>query len=209
MANPILLSPFESLLNRNIAASSTARALCARLDGRVLALHTQGLPFSIFFKAFADRMELSSTYEGTPSATLSGTPLAFMRLLGPQPEAALRTGSVHIQGDAEVAQTFSELLEHARPDLEEELSRVIGDVAAHQVGNVARSFMGFAQRAASTFTQNVSEYLQEEGRDVPNRTEADEFIADVDKLRDDVDRIEARIVMLEAKQARRPGGNES
>jgi ubiquinone biosynthesis protein UbiJ len=132
-----------------------------------------------------------------------------MRLLGPQPEAALRTGSVHIQGDAEVAQTFSELLEHARPDLEEELSRVIGDVAAHQVGNVARSFMGFAQRAASTFTQNVSEYLQEEGRDVPNRTEADEFIADVDKLRDDVDRIEARIVVLEAKQARRPGGNES
>jgi ubiquinone biosynthesis accessory factor UbiJ len=69
--------------------------------------------------------------------------------------------------------------------------------------------MGFAQRAASTFTQNVSEYLQEEGRDVPSRTEADEFIADVDKLRDDIDRIEARIVMLEAKQARRPNGNQA
>jgi ubiquinone biosynthesis accessory factor UbiJ len=197
MANPILLSPFESLLNRNIAASSTARALCARLDGRVLALHAAGLPFSIYFKAFADRMELSRAYEGTPNASLSGTPIAFMRLLGPQPEAALRGGSVHIQGDAEIAQTFSELLKHARPDLEEELSRLVGDVAAHQLGNVARSLIGFGQRAAATFTQNVSEYLQEEGRDVPSRTEADEFIADVDKLRDDVERIEARISMLE------------
>jgi ubiquinone biosynthesis accessory factor UbiJ len=198
----MLLSPFQSLLNRNIAASSTARALCARLEGRVLALHTEGLPFSLYFKAFADRMELSSAYEGTPSATLSGTPIAFMRLLGPQPEAALRAGSVHIQGDAEVAQTFSELLKHARPDLEEELSRLIGDVAAHQVGNVARSLIDFAQRAASTFTQNVSEYLQEEGRDVPSRTEADEFIADVDKLRDDLARLEARIQALTGKASR-------
>jgi ubiquinone biosynthesis protein UbiJ len=122
-----------------------------------------------------------------------------MRLLGPQPEAALRTGSVHIHGDAEVAQTFSELLKAARPDLEEELSRLIGDVAAHQIGNAARSLVGFAQRSVTTFTQNISEFLQEEGRDVPSRTEAEEFIRDVDRLRDDVDRIEARIVMLETK----------
>jgi ubiquinone biosynthesis protein UbiJ len=201
MANPLLLNPFETLLNRNIAASSAARALCSRLEGRVLALHAEGLPFSVFFKASADRMELTSSHEGTPSATLSGTPLAFMRLLGPQPEAALRTGSVHIHGDAEVAQTFSELLKAARPDLEEELSRLIGDVAAHQVGNAARSLAGFAQRSVKTFTQNISEFLQEEGRDVPSRTEAEEFIRDVDRLRDDVDRIEARIVMLETKRS--------
>lgn len=209
MANPVLLTPFETLLNRNIAASAAARALCARLEGRVLALHAEGLPFSIFFKASADRMDLTSAYEGTPSATLSGTPLSFLRLLGPQPEAALRTGSVHIQGDAEVAQTFSELLKAARPDLEEELSRVIGDVAAHQIGNVARSLAGFAQRTVTTFTQNVSEFLQEEGRDVPSRTEAEDFIRDVDRLRDDVDRIEARIDRLNANVGRDPDARDS
>ena len=96
---------------------------------------------------------------------------------------------------------FSELIKYSRPDLEEELSRVIGDVAAHQVGTAARSMLGFAQRAASTFAQNVSEFLQEEGRDVPSRTEADEFIADVDKLRDDVERLEARIAEIERGRA--------
>ena len=39
--------------------------------------------------------------------------------------------------------------------------------------------------------------LQEEGRDVPSRTEAEEFIAGVDALRDGVDRFEARIALLE------------
>jgi ubiquinone biosynthesis accessory factor UbiJ len=197
----MFLTPFQSLLNRNIAASATARSLCRRLDSKVLALHMEGLPFSIYFKAHGEQMEVKTASEETPSATLSGTPLAFLRLVGPQPEAALRGGSVHIQGDAEIAQTFSELLKQARPDVEEELSRLIGDVAAHQVGTAARSLLTFAQRAASTFAQNVSEYLQEEGRDVPSRVEAEEFIADIDKLRDDVERIEARIARLNGKES--------
>lgn len=194
------LTPLESLLNRNIAASSAARASCRRLDGKVMALHVEGMPLSIYFKSNGEQMSLDTQHEGTPNATLSGTPLSLLRMAGPAPEAALRTGSVHIHGDAEIAQTFSELLKQARPDLEEELSRVIGDVAAHQVGNAARSALGFARRAVDTFAQNVSEYLQEEGRDAPSRTEADEFIAGVDKLRDDVDRLDARLSLLERKR---------
>jgi ubiquinone biosynthesis protein UbiJ len=193
------LAPLESLLNRNIAASATARSLCQRLDAKVMALHVEGTPFSIYFKSQGDRMSLTTTHEGTANATLAGTPLSFLRLAGPTPEAAFRGGNVHIEGDAEVAQTFSELLRHARPDFEEELSRVIGDVAAHQVGNLARSAIGFARRAADTLALNVSEYLQEEGRDVPSRTEADEFIAGVDTLRDDVDRFEARLALIERR----------
>lgn len=191
------LGPFESVLNRNIAASASARALCARLQARVIALHIEGTPFDIYLQSTGERMEVSTTQPATPHATLSGTPLAFLRMVGPQPETAVRSGSMQIQGDAEVAQGFSELFAHARPDLEEELSRLIGDVAAHQVGNAARSAVAFARRAHSTLLQNVSEYLQEEGRDVPSRTEGEEFLADVDKLRDDVERIEARIARIE------------
>jgi ubiquinone biosynthesis protein UbiJ len=123
-----------------------------------------------------------------------------MRLIGPKPEDALRGGSVHISGDAETAQAFSELLRLARPDLEEELSRVVGDVPAHQIGQAARSVLGFARRSAETFTQNVAEFLQHESRDTPSRTEADEFSSSVDKLRDDVDRLEARLALLERKK---------
>jgi len=194
------LTPLESILNRNIAGSVAARSLCKRLDGKVLALRFTGLPLSISFRSDGDRMTLDTAQPETASATLSGTPISFMQLAGATPEAALRTGAVHIEGDAEVAQTFSELLKAARPDLEEELSRVIGDVAAHQIGNVARSVLAFGRRASDTFAQNVAEYLQEEGRDLPTRTEADEFIVGVDKLRDDVERLDARLSLIEARK---------
>jgi ubiquinone biosynthesis accessory factor UbiJ len=191
------LGPLESVLNRNIAASSTAQALCRRLQSKVLALHVEGLPLSLYFMSHGETMELDTTHDGAADATLSGTPLSFLRLAGPRPESAIRAGAVHIQGDAEVAQAFSELLTHARPDFEEELSRVIGDVAAHQIGNLARSAFGFARRATDTLAQNVAEFLQEEGRDAPSRTEAEEFVAGVDALREAVDRFEARLTLAE------------
>lgn len=190
------LTPFESVLNRNIANSAAARRLCKQLEGKVLALHITGLPLSLFFRSEGERMSIDTADTEAPAASLSGTPLALLRLASQTSEAAIRGGAIHIQGDAEVAQAFSELLKQAQPDLEEELSRVIGDVAAHQVGNAARAALGFGRRAVDTFTQNVAEYLQEEGRDLPSRTEADEFIANVDKLRDDVARLEARLALL-------------
>ena len=193
------LTPLESVLNRNIAGSSIARGLCKRLEGKALNVRFNGLPLSLNFRSDGERMVLDTAATDAANATLTGTPLSFLQLASPQPERALRSGAIHIEGDAEVAQTFSELLKHTRPDLEEELSRVIGDVAAHQVGNVARSALAFGKRAADTFAQNVSEYLQEEGRDLPTRVEADEFVAGVDQLRDDVERLEARIAHFERR----------
>lgn len=193
------LGPLESVLNRNIGASAAARSRCKRLDEKVLAVHVEGTPVSLYFSSHGEHMTLDTIHDGTPDAVLSGTPLSLLRLAGPAPESALRAGTVRISGDAEVAQTFRELLEHARPDLEEELSRVIGDVAAHQIGNIVRTATGFARRASETFLQNVSEYLSEEGRDVPSRTEAEEFVAAVDTLRDDVARFEARLALLESR----------
>jgi ubiquinone biosynthesis protein UbiJ len=107
--------------------------------------------------------------------------------------------SVRIEGDAEVAQNFSELLKQAKPDIEEELSRIVGDVAAHQIGNTVRSLLGFGKRVGDTLLQNVAEYLSEESRDVPSKTEAEEFNHDVDVLRDDVARFAARLNSLARK----------
>jgi ubiquinone biosynthesis protein UbiJ len=194
------LTPLESALNRNILASSTAQGLCRRLAGKHLAIRLSGTPLSIHFRSDGERMALDTSAAEPANAALTGTPLSLLQLAGARPEAAVQTGAVHIEGDAEVAQTFSELLKHARPDLEEELSRVIGDVAAHQVGNFARSALAFGRRTADTFAQNVAEYLQEEGRDIPTRVEADEFIAGVDKLREDADRLEAKLALLEGRR---------
>jgi ubiquinone biosynthesis accessory factor UbiJ len=200
------LTPLENILNRNIAASSAARAACTRLAGKTLAVHFMGAPqntlVSLYFTCAGERMIIGTTNTEPVAAALSGTPFSYLSLIGAQSEAALRSGDLRIEGNAEVAQAFRDLLKAARPDFEEELSRVIGDVAAHQVGKLARGMWQFGKRVADTFAQNVSEYLQEESRDVVTRVEADEFNDAVDHLRDDVDRAAAKLEQLQ-RQLRR------
>jgi ubiquinone biosynthesis protein UbiJ len=194
----MLFDRLEAALNRNIAGSRKAQSLARQLDGKTMSLVAQGTPLAIHCKVSGGRFALSTRHEGAADATLAGTPLSLLALAGPAAENSLRGGSVRIEGDAEIAQKFRDLLQQARPDFEEELARVIGDVAAHQVANVALGFLGWGRKASAAFAGNVAEYLQEEGRDVPVRLEIDEFLAGVDELRESADRLEARVALLEA-----------
>jgi ubiquinone biosynthesis protein UbiJ len=194
----MLLSTLEANLNRNIAASSAARALCARLNGKSLRLQLTGLPMEFVMRSEGEGVRVTSSSTDVADATLSGSPLGLLSLARQQAKSTSGS-SVRIEGDAEVAQNFSELLKQAKPDIEEELSRIVGDVAAHQIGNTVRSLLGFGKRVGDTLLQNVGEYLSEESRDVPSKTEAEEFNHDVDVLRDDVARFEARLNSLARK----------
>lgn len=136
---------------------------------------------------------LSST---RPDATISGGPFSLLALSGPAPEAVLQRGDVRIDGDAELAQKFRELALLLRPDLEEELSLVLGDVPAHQLGRFARAAFGWTRKAALTTVRNAAEYLGHERQDLVPRSEADQFLQGVDTLREDVDRLAARIGLL-------------
>ena len=131
-----------------------------------------------------------------PDATITGGPLSLLALSGSAPEAVLQRGDVRIDGDAELAQKFRELALLLRPDLEEELSLVLGDVPAHQLGRFARAALGWTQKAAATTVRNVAEYLGHERRDLVPRSEAEQFLQGVDTLREDVDRLAARIDLL-------------
>ena len=196
----MLLERLAAVLNRNVAASRRAQSLARQLDGRVVSLTVEGTPVALHVRAEGGRLTVSSRHDGPADASLSGTPIALLALAGPQAEGALRKGGVRIEGDAEVAQKFRDLLEQAQPDFEEELARVMGDVAARRVANVARGFLDWGRKAAESFTGSVVEYLQEEGRDVPTRVEVDEFLEGVDRLRDATERLEAKLARLEASR---------
>ena len=47
--------------------------------------------------------------------------------------------------------------------------------------------------------ENIAEYLQEESRDLVNKTELEEFLRGVDELRETADRIEVRLGHLERR----------
>lgn len=192
------LWPIEQLINRGVGLSSTAGALALALGGQTLDINFDGTPLALRLTAQDGqvRVTASAADDSPPDAALAGTPLAMLRLLGGDPEALIRDGDIRLTGNDEVANRFRDLLHHARPDLEEELSRVLGDPLAHQLGNFAREFAAWSQRTAASLARSTGEFLTEEQRALPTRVEVDEFCAAVDRISNDVERAAARLARL-------------
>lgn len=199
--NPLdtLLRPVEMLLNRNVDASTAARELAAELKGKVVAIRIQDTALAMYFTFEPDCVVLASETDAEPDVVITGSLFTLARLATAPGDARFDPGTIDLTGNVEAARAFQRLLTHTRPDIEEELSGLIGDVAAHRIGLFAAGFRHWAVNARSTMAMNIREYLQEESRDLPTRFEVERFVRDVDTLRDDVERLAARIARLEGR----------
>jgi len=192
-----MLTTLANVLNRGLPRSPRARQLCAELAGRSIALVIPGIAR---LRVASNGQTLSVTRDEAPAdATLSGGALSLLALSGESGQAAVQRGDVTISGATEVAAAFRELAQLLRPDIEEELSLLIGDVPAHQLARLARLAAGFGRRAADTTLQNLAEYLGHERADLVSRNEGEQFLRGVDALREGVDRLQARLDLLERR----------
>ena len=192
-----LLRPVTAMINRQIAAKTPARELCEELSDRTLAVRVDNTALSVYLIVADGALQIAATPIDEPDVIITGSLLSLARLAGPAGEDLIRDGAVEITGDAIVAHRFQKLLRYGRPDLEEEISAVVGDVAAHGIGEFARSLGAWGRDASDTMRQNLGEYLQEESRVAPSRYEVSVFRDEVETLRDDVARFDARLKKLE------------
>jgi ubiquinone biosynthesis protein UbiJ len=192
----------ESAVNRYLLLDPTAGARLSDLDGRVIALELRGLDLMLVFRVQGQGIAFIDEPDRKPDTLLRGTPLGITRLgLGRgNTTGTLFSGDVEIAGDVETGQAFKAVLDAIDIDWEEQLSRLTGDMIAHQMGNAARHAGRWLDHARLTLERDLSEYLQEELRVVPTRIEIENLIEDIDRLGMDTDRLEARLRRLRAAQ---------
>ena len=188
------LAIMETAVNRYLALDPEGAARIGELHGRVIRIEIAGFGTQLHLIPGTKGIQLYGEYAGEPDCVLHGTPLALARMSASRRrEEQLFSGEVRIEGDTQLAQAFGELVGGVEVDWEEQLSRLVGDAAAHQVGSKMRSIERWGRRTSDTLTEDVKEYLQEEARLLPGRYEVQAFLDDVDQLRDGVERLAARI----------------
>ncbi len=193
-----LLALAERELNRHVAESTAALDVLDELEGASFAVHVEGLGITCVLRAEPPRVTLGTDAAGA-TATLRARPFDLLRLVGADGIAAVKGTHAEISGDLQVAERFAKLLKLARPDLEEQLSRWMGDLPAHALGRAAQAAAAWLKRAAGALRMNTAEYLQEESRVLPAPLEAQAFYDDVERLRDDVERAAVRLARLERR----------
>ena len=187
MLTQLALAP----VNHVLRGESWALRRLAPFAGRTARFDI--LPFSALVTV-RDSGEIAAAAPGAAADDhIRVTPAAAARILAGD-EAAYE--QVRVDGDAEFAQALQFVVRNARWDVEEDLSRVVGDTLAHRAVGAGRTVMQLQARAAASLGRNLSDYWLEERPLIARRTDVADWLQEVDRLRDDVERLAQRIERL-------------
>ncbi len=104
---------------------------------------------------------------------------------------------VKIEGDADFANTLSQLSQDLRWEVEEDLSKLFGDVAAVRLMEAGKNVVESAKRTHQHLQENFAEYFLEENPMLVRPQAVRAFGEQVNKTRDDVERMMKRLERLE------------
>lgn len=193
MTPAVIATGLETVLNPVLRLDPDTQARLAALDGTVIAIELEGLGLTLYLLPGAHGVRVLDQHAGEPTVHIRGAPLALARQwLG----RGTTSGDVTIEGDAAVAREFQTALARLNIDWEEQLSRLLGDAAAHQVGRFWRGFQSWGRQTGDLLGRNTGECLQRELQVLPPRPAVEQFLSAVDALREDADRLAARIERL-------------
>ncbi len=201
---PPLLRLFEGTLNRVIALDSSAADSLAALEGRCVALRLKPWPAPIQIAVSGGRLAASDA--DAPDLAITATPGALLAMAAERGGFELPAGRIDISGDADLARRIQKLVAGLDPDWDRPFAQLFGEVAGHQIAKGLRGALGWGRATAKSMLLNSTEYLREESRDLVAPGELAEFTDGVDRIRDDVERLEARIERVARVRAGRGAG---
>ena len=204
--SPSLLAPQRVLTNSAVATinhlladEAWARASLRRHAGKLAVIDTGHLALRL--RVGADGLLEEGTPESVPHVTIH-VKLADLPLIAQHRERAF--SYVRIEGDAEFANTISQLSRGLRWEPEHDLERLFGPIGANRLAGGSRAVLANVHAGGRRLAENLAEFLVEERQVLTRPVDVDAFGADVVRLRDDVERTAKRIARLEQLLAQQP-----
>jgi ubiquinone biosynthesis protein UbiJ len=199
----VAVAGLQTIVNRVLDLDPELAQGLAELEGAVFEAHVLGVDkrFQLHPSATGVGVVLVGSDGQRPAAvpdvTISGPPFTLLRLLGSLDSVdGVLPPDVSISGELQLVQKLTSLAKRANIDWEEPLSKLFGDSVAHEVGRGVRGLVSWARAASETFSSDLGEYLREERRLTPTLLEVGNFATHVDRVRDDVERLELRVARL-------------
>jgi len=207
LPNPSFLSPQRALtasavatVNHLLAQEAWARDALLRHAGKVACIDIEQVRgrLALCMRVARDGMLEAAGSDDVANVTIH-VKLSDVPLILQQRDRAF--SYVRIDGDAEFANTISQLSKGLRWDAEHDLERVIGPIAARRLVGGTRQAAAQTAAAGQRLLANAAEFLLEERRVLVHKSAAETYADDVTRLRDDVERTAKRIARLEQKLA--------
>ena len=192
-----LLASVETGVNRVLRLDSTALARLRPLTGKVIAVRGSSPAVQLFILPSDEGLLLAAEWAAEADCTLRAPTSTLLRLaLSKDKSAVLHSPQVDLEGDSAALMALAAVLQDLELDWEYELSRWLGPVPTALIGGHLRSRANWYQQGFASLNQNLAEYLSEEARTLVGEREAQARFEQIDRLKLDLDRLEARFERL-------------
>jgi ubiquinone biosynthesis protein UbiJ len=189
-----LATPIAATINHLLVRQPSLQAMLAAHFGKTACIAT-GF-FDLRLRVAADGLLEAADAENTSdtNVTIRVKPADLPQILANRERAF---SYVKIEGDADFANTISQIANQLRWEAEEDLAPLVGDIAAVRIVQSAKASLATMQSTGKKLVENMAEYLLEENPTLLHRQAADDFASRVASLRDDAERLTKRIQLLE------------
>ena len=186
----------ETSLNQLLKDDSDSQRRLARLRGKVISVTLNEFNKTLYF-VFSHQIDVLAGFEGEVDCQLALN-LTVLPELRQQANLTqlIKADKLALEGDLQLAQHFSTLLSGLKPDVEEKLSQYTGDVVAHTLVSSVKSGSRFIRQGVKNRQRDLAEVITEEWQLLPQPLEMVHFYDQVDDLKSDVARFEARLNQL-------------
>ena len=194
--DPLVTAVVETTLNTLIKDDDDLVKRVTRLKGQSIQIHLREFNKSLTF-IFSHQLDVLANYEGVADCSLSLN-LSVLPELREQANITrlIKQDKLELEGDIQLAQKFAQLMTDCKPDLEEWLSRVTGDVVAHTLVQSAKGAVGFVSSQMKKHQDHLGQVLTEEWKMAPAPLEIAAFCDQVDDVRSAADKLAVRIERL-------------
>lgn len=194
------LLSLETLINKALQYDPGTRLALAQLQDKVLAVQLPQPALCVYLLADAQGVRLQGYHEGEVTTRLRGSLPALIRLAR-QPRSSFADTGVEVIGSTGTLLIWQQLLGNLDIDWEEALSGLLGDIAGPSLASGLRQLVHYGLGRQQDIRRLSGEYLTEELRLLPSRLELELFYEDVDELRLQLDRLDARLQRLLQQRA--------
>ncbi|ULN64342.1 SCP2 domain-containing protein [Vibrio gigantis] len=194
--DPLVTAVIETSLNTFVNDDPVLVRRLSRLKGQIIQVNLKELNKTLTF-VFSQQIDVLSEYEGQPDCYLSLN-LSVLPELREQSNITklIKQDKLILEGDIQLAQKFAQLMTDCKPDLEEWLSRVTGDVVAHTLVQGVKNVGVFVAKQATKHQNHVAQVLTEEWKIAPAPLEVAHFCDQVDDVKSSAARLEAKLNAL-------------
>ena len=186
---PLYLAPINRLLRQNSWAAQRLQPHAGKI------VRAECFPLTLLIGINDAGEAIAASPDIAADVTIRLTPGHMLRLAA---RDATVWNAIVVDGDPQLAAALNAIARNLRWDIEEDLSRVFGDIAAHRMVETGRKLDQWSRQGADNLARSFTEYWTEERPLIATRGDVEQFNREVDALRDDVARLEKRVDLLTA-----------